>query len=90
MKKFTVELLEPEIVAGKEITSLEFREPKGADMEEFLGEMISDGSGINIGKSITGLASRCVVSHSLSEDDIRAFSAKNYMSISKGFMGFLS
>jgi len=89
VKNFKIELKESENINNKEIKELEFREPTGADMEEFLGEMVSEGGKVNIGKSVTGLAARCVVSFSLSEDDIRAFSAKNYMEIAKGFMGFL-
>ena len=89
MKNFKVELLEVEKVDGKEIKELEFREPVGADMEDFLGEMISEDGKPKVGKGVTGLATRCIVSHNLTEDDIRGFSAKNYMQIATRFMGFI-
>lgn len=89
IKKFEIELAEPEIVAGKEVEKIEFREPNGEDMEAFLGETASLDGSVNIGGAVTGLASRCAVSHMLSVDTLRAFSAKNYMKIAKEFMGFL-
>jgi len=89
MKKFKVELLETEKVDGKEIKELEFREPVGADMEEFLGEIITEDGKPKVGKGVTGLAARCLVSHSLTEEDIRSFSAKNYIRIATRFVGFI-
>ena len=89
LKKFEVELAEPEIIKGKEVSKLEFREPKGEDMEDFLGETTGLDGSVNIGGAITGLVSRCAVSHMLSVDTLRAFSARNYMKIAKEFMGFI-
>lgn len=89
MSNFKIELKEPEVVDGKEIKELEFREPRGSDMEDFLGEIVTEDGKPKVGKGVTGLATRCIVSHSLSEDDIRAFSAKNYMQVATRFMGFI-
>ena len=89
IKKFEIELAVPEIIDGKEVEKIEFREPNGEDMEAFLGETASLDGAVNIGGAVTGLASRCAVSHMLSVNTLRAFSAKNYMKIAKEFMGFI-
>lgn len=89
MSNFKVELTTPEKIDSKEISELEFREPKGSDMEDFLGEIVGIDGKPKVGKGVTGLAARCLVSHNLSEDDIRNFSAANYMAIASRFMGFM-
>jgi len=88
MNNFKVEFDTPEIIDGKEVRELEFREPIGADMEALIG-VVAGGGVENTGKAITALASSCVVSHSLTEDDIRKLSAKGYMKIVGAFTPFL-
>ena len=83
MNKFKVELVEPEIVNGKEIKELEFREPVGADLEKIVGVE-------KLGKAITELAAKLVTNVPLTADDIRNFKGKNYMKISEAIMGFLA
>jgi len=78
-------------IGEEEVEVLEFREPTGADMEAFLGEMIPQGGGRpNIGKSVTAIAAATIVSHPLNEEDFRAMSAKNYMAVATEMMGFLA
>ena len=83
MDKFKIELAEPEVINGKEITELEFREPLGADLEEIVGVE-------KLGKAITELAAKLVTNVPLTADDIRKFKGKNYMKISEKIMGFLA
>jgi len=83
MNKFKVELVEPEIVDGKEITELEFREPLGADLEDIVGVE-------KLGKAMTELAAKLVTNVPLTAEDIRTFKGKNYMKISERIMGFLA
>ncbi|MCF6207705.1 MAG: phage tail assembly protein [Sulfurovum sp.] len=88
---FTVALPKPIEFDGKEVTELTFREPVGADMEAFLGEMVPQAGGKpDMGKSVTAIAAATVVSHPLTEDDFRAMHAKNYMAVAMEIMGFLA
>lgn len=84
-----IELVVPEIVDGKEIKELEFREPLGGDLEEVLGEF-SSGDKKVLGGALTKLASTLVVSHPISIEDFRGFKAKNYMAIMGEMSAFLS
>lgn len=89
--KITIELPEAMEIDGKEVQTLEFREPTGADMERFLGEMIPSGGGKpDMGKSITAIAAATILSHPLEEEDFRKMRAKNYMAIATELMGFLA
>jgi hypothetical protein len=83
MNKFKIELVEPEVLNGKEITEIEFREPLGSDLEDIVGVE-------KLGKAITELAAKLVTNIPLTAEDIRNFKGKNYMKISEGIMGFLA
>jgi hypothetical protein len=87
MSNFKVKFDEPININGREVKELEFREPIGEDMESLIG-IIAEGVE-NTGEALTALASRCVVSHSLEEDDIRAMPAKAYLKIVSAFTPFL-
>jgi hypothetical protein len=90
ISEFEITLPSPIVIEGEEVKALKFREPTGADMEAFLGEIVPvDGGKPNIGKSVTAIAAHTVTSHPLTEDDFRAMSAKNYMAVAMEFMGFL-
>ncbi|ADV47017.1 phage tail assembly protein [Nitratifractor salsuginis] len=82
MGTIKVSLPEPMTIDGKEVRELEFREPLGADIEGLIGTE-------SLGKSVTKLASSLCTNIPLSEDEIRAMSAKNYLSVSEVMMGFL-
>ena len=88
--QFDVALPVPIEIEGKKVDKLSFREPIGEDMEAFLGEMVPMGGGApNIGKSVTAIAAQTIVSHPMTEDDIRAMNARNYMAVAMELMGFL-
>ena len=90
MDKFKITLPKIEKINEKEIKELEFREPLGADMEEFVGEMSVVGSNkAAIGKIITTLAEKLIVSEPLSADDFRKMKGKNYMAIVQELSNFL-
>jgi len=78
-------------IDGKKITELEFREPLGEDMEDFVGELaVAGGDKKAMGKVITELAEKLIISHPLSSDDFRKMSGKNYMTIVQKLSDFLS
>lgn len=80
----TIKVALPEAVEidGKQVETLEFRQPVGADIEELIGSE-------SLGRSVTKLASRLCINVPLTEEEIRAISAKNYLAISEAMMGFL-
>lgn len=85
-----ITLPQPIELEDKKVSELEFREPTGADMESFLGEIISmNEGGSMLGRAVTGMAAATVISHPLSEDDFRAMSGKNYMAVAMEMVGFL-
>ncbi|GAB6045072.1 hypothetical protein JCM11957_06700 [Caminibacter profundus] len=90
MDKIKVKLPKPIEIDGKKVDELEFREPLGADMEDFVGEIASAGGDKKaMGKVITELAEKLIVSHPLSADDFREMPGKNYMAIVQELSSFL-
>lgn len=90
MDKIKVTLPKPIIIDGKEVKTLEFREPLGEDMEEFVGEIAAGGGDMkSLGKIITQLAEKLIVSHPLSAEDFRKMSGKNYIAIVQELSDFL-
>ena len=88
----TIKVVLPEKfeIDKKEIVELEFREPIGADMEDFVGELAASGGDKKVmGKIITQLAEKLIVSHPLNADDFRKMSGKNYMAIVQKLSDFL-
>ena len=82
MEKITVKLPEPVAIDGKEITEIEMRQPTGGDVEGIVGVD-------NLGRAVTELVVRLTTNVPLTEDDVRALSAKNYLKLSEEVMGFL-
>ena len=82
MKNFVVELPEPEVIDGKEVGAIEFREPYGEDLEEIVGVD-------KPGRAITELAAKLAINVAITPDDVRRFKGKNYLAISKELVGFL-
>jgi len=82
MEKLKVALPTPANIDGKEVTELEFREPIGADIEKIIGSE-------SVGKSITSLAASLCTNVALSEDEVRALPADDYLAISGVLMDFL-
>jgi hypothetical protein len=90
MDKFKVVLPKPVQIDGKEVKELEFREPVGADMEDFVGEIASNGGNKKeMGKVITELAGKLIVSHPLTAEDFREMPGKDYMAIVQEVSDFL-
>ena len=90
MDKIKIKLPKPIEIDGKKVEELEFREPLGADMEDFVGEIASAGGDKKaMGKVITELAEKLIVSHPLSADDFRQMPGKNYMAIVQELSSFL-
>jgi hypothetical protein len=90
MDKIKVKLPKPIEFDGKKIEVLEFREPIGEDMEEFVGELAGvNGDKKALGKIITELAERLIISHPLSAEDFRKMPGKNYMAIVQEISAFL-
>jgi hypothetical protein len=90
MEKFKVVLPKTVTIDGKEIKGLEFREPLGADMEDFVGEIAANGGDKKaMGKVITELAEKLIVSHPLSAEDFRKMPSKSYMAVVQKISDFL-
>ena len=90
MDKFKVVLPKPIEIDGKEVSELEFREPIGEDMEDFVGEIAANGGDKKaMGKVITELAEKLVISHPLSAEDFRKMPGKDYMAVVQKISDFL-
>jgi len=90
MDKFKVVLPKPIKVENKEVKELEFREPIGEDMEDFVGEIAANGGDKKaMGKVITELAEKLIISHPLSAEDFRKMPGKDYMAVVQRISDFL-
>lgn len=90
MDKFKVVLPKPIKIDDKEVKELEFREPIGEDMEDFVGEIAANGGDKKaMGKVITELAEKLIVSHPLSAEDFRKMPGKDYMAVVQKISDFL-
>lgn len=90
MDKFKVVLPKPIKIENEEVSELEFREPIGEDMEDFVGEIAANGGDKKaMGKVITGLAEKLVISHPLSAEDFRKMPGKDYMAVVQKISDFL-
>jgi hypothetical protein len=91
MENIKVKLPKPIKVDGKEVTELEFREPLGEDMEDFVGEIAAAGGDKKaMGKVLTELAEKLIVSHPFSADDFRKMPGKDYMAVVNALSDFLA
>ena len=90
MDKFKVVLPKPIKIENKEVKELEFREPIGEDMEDFVGEIAANGGDKKaMGKVITELAEKLIISHPLSAEDFRKMPGKDYMAVVQRISDFL-